>query len=198
MITCRCTASAQIFARQGVTLNRSTLANWVAGSTWWLAPIRDRIATHVMAAQRLFADDTVLPVLDPGRGRTRTGRLWVYARDDRPSGGTDPPAVLYRYSPDRRAERPARIWTPSVASCRSTVTPASSRSAARGGIDLAACWAHTRRKFYDVHQATGSPVAQEVLRRIAALYAIEADIRGRSAARRQATGARDPARSWTT
>src|SRR5690606_21325090 len=88
---------SQIFARQGVMLNRSTLANWVAGAAWWLALIRDRIAAHVMAAERVFADDTVLPVLDPGRGRTRTGRLWVYARDDRPWGGNDPPAVFYTY-----------------------------------------------------------------------------------------------------
>jgi transposase len=180
---------SQIFARQGVTLNRSTLANWVAGSTWWLAPIRDRIATHVMAAQRLFADDTVLPVLDPGRGRTRTGRLWVYARDDRPSGGTDPPAVLYHYSPDRRAERPALHLDKFSGILQVDGYAGFEALASRGGIDLAACWAHTRRKFYDVHQATRSPVAQEVLRRIAALYAIEAGIRGQTAARRQAVRA---------
>jgi len=177
---------SQIFARQGVTLNRSTLANWVAGAAWWLAPIRDRIADHVMAAERVFADDTVLPVLDPGRGRTRTGRLWVYARDDRPWGGSDPPAVLYRYSPDRKAERPAAHLERFRGILQVDGYAGFDPLAARGDIALAACWAHTRRKFYDVHRATGSPIAQEVLRRIAALYAIEAEIRGGTAASRQA------------
>lgn len=177
---------SQIFARQGVTLNRSTLANWVAGATWWLAPIRDRIADHVMGAERVFADDTVLPVLDPGRGRTRTGRLWVYARDDRPWGGSDPPAVLYTYSPDRKAERPAAHLERFRGILQVDGYAGFEPLAARGHIALAACWAHTRRKFYDVHQATGSPIAQETLRRIAALYAIEAEIRGGTAASRQA------------
>lgn len=177
---------SQIFARQGAMLNRSTLANWVAGAAWWMAPIRDRIAAHVMAAERVFADDTVLPVLDPGRGRTRTGRLWVYARDDRPWGGNDPPAVLYRYSPDRKAERPAAHLKTFRGILQVDGYPGFEPLAARRDIELAACWAHARRKFWEVHQATGSPIAQEVLRRIAALYAIEAEVRGRSAAGRQA------------
>lgn len=180
---------SQIFARQGVALNRSTLANWVAGAGWWLAPIRDRIADHVMAAERVFADDTVLPVLDPGRGRTRTGRLWVYARDDRTWGGSDPPAVLYRYSPDRRSERPAMHLSGFRGILQVDGYPGFEPLAARGDLVLAACWAHARRKFWEVHQATGSPVAQEVLRRIAALYAIEAEVRGESAASRQAARA---------
>ncbi|MCE8519847.1 IS66 family transposase [Ruegeria pomeroyi] len=176
---------SQIFARRGVTLNRSTLANWVTGATWWLAPIRDRIADHVMGAERVFADDTVLPVLDPGRGRTRTGRLWVYARDDRPWGGNDPPAVLYHYSPDRKAERPAAHLKTFSGILQVDGYPGFEPLAARNDIDLAACWAHTRRKFYDVHQATGSPIAVVVLNRIRDLYAIEGEIRGRTAASRQ-------------
>ena len=98
---------SQIFARQGVELDRSTLANWVGGACWWLEPLQTRLAEHVFASQKLFADDTPIPVLDPGRGRTKTGRLWVYARDDRPWSGPDPPAAVYLYSPDRKAERPA-------------------------------------------------------------------------------------------
>jgi transposase len=98
---------SQIFARQGVMLNRSTLANWVGGASWWLEALRERLAAHIFASGKLFADDTPVPVLDPGRGRTRTGRLWVYVRDDRPWAGPDPPAAVYFYSPDRRAERPA-------------------------------------------------------------------------------------------
>ena len=181
---------SQIFARQGVTLSRSTLANWVTGATWWLAPIRDRIADHVMAAERVFADDTVLPVLDPGRGRTRTGRLWVYARDDRPWGGNDPPAVLYHYSPDRKAERPAAHLKTFSGILQVDGYPGFEPLAARDDIDLAACWAHTRRKFYDVHQATGSPIAAVVLNRIRDLYVIEGDIRGATAATRQSVRGR--------
>jgi transposase len=98
---------SQIFARQGVELDRSTLANWVGGAVWWLEPLQARLAEHVFASQTLFADDTPIPVLDPGRGRTKTGRLWVYARDDRPWNGPEPPAAVYFYSPDRRPERPA-------------------------------------------------------------------------------------------
>lgn len=176
---------SQIFARHGVELDRSTLANWVGGAAWWLEPLQARLAEHVFASQTLFADDTPIPVLDPGRGRTKTGRLWVYARDDRPWKGPDPPAAVYLYSPDRRAERPASH----LAGFRGIVQvdgyPGFERLAAGGAIQLAACWAHARRKFYEVHQATDSPVAAEALRRIAELYAIEATIRSQTAETRQ-------------
>lgn len=176
---------SQIFARQGVELDRSTLANWVGGAVWWLEPLQARLAEHVFASQTLFADDTPIPVLDPGRGRTKTGRLWVYARDDRPWNGPDPPAAIYLYSPDRRAERPASH----LAKFRGVVQvdgyPGFERLRTGGNIELAACWAHTRRKFYEVHEATGSPVAAEALRRIAELYAIETTIRGQTAEIRQ-------------
>jgi transposase len=174
---------SQIFARQGVELDRSTLANWVGGAAWWLEPLRDRLAEHVFASRKLFADDTPIPVLDPGRGRTKTGRLWVYARDDRPWSGVDPPAAVYFYSPDRRAERPVTH----LGRFKGTLQVdgyAGFEQLVPTGIVLAACWAHTRRKFYDVHQATGSPIAAEALRRIGELYAIEDRIRGRSAALR--------------
>src|SRR5262249_62436408 len=97
----------QIFARHGVEIDRSTLANWVGGACWWLEPLQARLAAHVFRSDKIFADDTPIPVLDPGRGRTKMGRLWVYARDDRPWGGPDPPAAVYFYSADRKAERPA-------------------------------------------------------------------------------------------
>jgi len=176
---------SQIFARQGVELDRSTLANWVGGAVWWLEPLQARLAEHVFASQTVFADDTPIPVLDPGRGRTKTGRLWVYACDDRPWNGPDPPAAVYLYSPDRRAERPAAH----LARFRGVVQvdgyPGFERLRDGGNIELAACWAHARRKFYEVHEATGSPVAAEALRRIAELYAIEATIRGQTAGQRQ-------------
>lgn len=176
---------SQIFARQGVTLNRSTLANWVGGAAWWLEPLHARLAEQVFASPKLFADDTTVPVLDPGRGRTRTGRLWVYARDDRPWCGTDPPAAVYYYSPDRRAERPAAHLKDFKGILQVDGYAGFEQLTARGTIALAACWAHTRRKFYDVHQTTGSPIAEEALRRIGALYTIEQSIRGKPHEERQ-------------
>jgi transposase len=175
---------SQIFARQGVTLNRSTLANWVGSASWWLEALHERLAAHVFGSGKLFADDTPIPVLDPGRGRTRTGRLWVYVRDDRPWNGPDPPAAVYFYSPDRRAERPAAHLN-RFHGILQVDGYAGFETLTGGNIVLAACWAHARRKFYDIHQATSSPIAAEALRRIARLYAIEAEIRGRGADDRQ-------------
>ncbi|HYI28929.1 MAG TPA: IS66 family transposase, partial [Bradyrhizobium sp.] len=172
---------SQIFARQGVELNRSTLANWVGGAVWWLEPLQARLAEHVFASQTLFADDTPIPVLDPGRGRTKTGRLWVYARDDRPWCGPDPPAAVYLHSPDRRAERPAAHLQHFKGIIQVDGYPGFDRLSATGHIHLAACWAYARRKFYEVHQATGSPVAAEALRRISG-----------SMRSRQASGAKPP------
>ncbi|MGB5592051.1 MAG: IS66 family transposase, partial [Gammaproteobacteria bacterium] len=139
---------AQIFARHGITLNRSTLANWVGGATWWLEPLRKRLAEHVFASGKLFADDTPIPVLDPGRGKTRTGRLWVYARDDRTWGGTDPPAAIYFYSPDRKAERPAAHLDSFSGILQVDGYAGFEKLTQRGDITLAACWAHVRRKLY--------------------------------------------------
>jgi transposase len=98
---------AQIFARHGVELERSTRAGWVGGACWWLEALHDCLRKDMFASDHLFADDTPVPVLDPGRGRTKTGRLWVYARDQRPWGGPAPPAAIYIFAPDRKAERPA-------------------------------------------------------------------------------------------
>jgi transposase len=176
---------SQIFARHGVELDRSTLANWVGGAVWWLEPLQARLAKHVFASQTLFADDTPIPVLDPGRGRTKTGRLWVYARDDRPWCGPDPPAAVYFYSPDRRAERPAAHLAKFKGIVQVDGYPGFEQLPTAGHIQLAACWAHVRRKFYDVHEATASPIAAEALRRIAELYAIEASIRGHTAEARK-------------
>ena len=176
---------SQIFARQGVEIDRSTLANWVGGACWWLEPLQRRLAEHVFASQKLFADDTPIPVLDPGRGRTKTGRLWVYARDDRPWQGPDPPAAVYLYSPDRKAERPASHLASFNGILQVDGYPGFDQLGESGTIQLAACWAHARRKFYEVQQATASPIAAEALRRIAELYVIETTIRGQMAAVRQ-------------
>jgi transposase len=176
---------SQIFARHGVEIDRSTLANWVGGACWWLEPLQARLAAHVFGSTKLFADDTPIPVLDPGRGRTKTGRLWVYARDDRPWSGPEPPAAVYFYSPDRKAERPAAHLQDFRGVLQVDGYAGFERLTAPGDIVLAACWVHARRKFYDLHEATGSPIAAEALRRIAELYAIEGSIRGRTAEQRR-------------
>ncbi len=142
---------SQIFARQGVDLNRSTLANWVGAAAWWLEALRAQLSDHVFASTKLFADDTSVPVLDPGRGRTRTGRFWVYARDDRPWAGPDPPAAVFFYSPDRKAERPAAHLEGFQGVLQVDGYAGFERLTVRGDIVLAACWSHARRKFYEFH-----------------------------------------------
>lgn len=177
---------SQIFARHGVDLSRSTLAGWVGGACWWLEALHDRLCKNVFASNHLFADDTPIPVLDPGRGRTKTGRLWVYAREQRSWGGPEPPAAIYLYAPDRKAERPATHLGGFKGVLHVDGYAGFERLTASGDIVLAACWAHTRRKFYEVAEATGSPIATEALRRIGELYAIEARVRGLSSAHRLA------------
>jgi transposase len=133
----------------------------------------------VFAARKLHADDTPVPVLDPGRGKTKTGRLWTYVRDDRPAGSADPPAVLFRYSPDRRGERPRTHLTGFSGILQADAYAGFGHLYQDGKIVEAACWAHARRAFYDFHQATQSPIAAEAIARIAVLYQIESEIRGR-------------------
>jgi transposase len=179
---------AQIFARQGVTLDRSTLCNWVGRACWWLAPLHELVLSTVLASPKVFADDTTLPVLDPGRGRTKTGRLWCYAVDNRPWCGPGHPAAAYVYSEDRRGEHP-QTHLRGFRGLLQVDGYAGFGGLVSGKTDdapqLAFCWAHVRRKFYDIHVANPSPLAEEALRRIAALYEIEADIRGTPAGHRQ-------------
>jgi transposase len=170
---------SQIFARHGVDLSRSTLAGWVGGACRWLEALHERLCKNVFASDHLFADDTPVQVLDPGRGRTKTGRLWVYAREQRPWAGPEPPAAVYLFAPDRKAERPASHLDHFKGVLHVDGYAGFERLTGKGDIILAACWAHTRRKFYEVAEATGSPVAAEALRRIGEFYAIEAEIRGR-------------------
>jgi transposase len=171
---------SEIYARAGVELDRSTLADWVGQSARLVRPLVEAIGTHVMSAERVHADDTPVPVLDPGRGKTKTGRLWCYARDDRPFAGNAAPAVLYRYSADRKSEHPRRHLVQFHG-----ILQADGYAGYAGlyerDVTEAACWAHARRKFFDAHAATKSPLALEALQRIAALYEIEAAIRGQPA-----------------
>ncbi|MDH2135407.1 IS66 family transposase, partial [Sphingobium yanoikuyae] len=176
---------AQIYARQGIQLDRSTLADWVGRAAWYLRPLRDHILERLRRSERLFADETTAPVLDPGRGRTKTGQLWAYARDDRPWGGDDPPMVAYVYAADRKGER-AEAHLGDFAGILQVDGYGGYAALARRRqqISLAFCWAHVRRKFYEL--ADNSPVATEVLRRVALLYAIEDEARGLSAEQRRA------------
>lgn len=176
---------AQIYARQGVRLDRSTLADWVGRAAWYLRPLRDRILEELRRSARLFADETTAPVLDPGRGRTKTGQLWAYARDDRPWGGGDPPIVAYVYAPDRKGER-AEAHLGDFAGILQVDGYGGYAALAKRHpqMRLAFCWSHVRRKFYEL--AENSPVATEILRRIAMLYAIEDEVRGVSAEHRRA------------
>ena len=176
---------AQIFARHGIDLDRSTLANWVGRACWWLRPLAELLQGSILSSSKIFADDTPVPVLDPGRGRTKTGRLWSYARDDRPWQGPLPPAVSYVYSENRQGVHPQShlaafagvLQVDGYAGFKALAGEHKERK--EGAVQFAFCWAHVRRKFFDFHHATGSPIAAEALRRIAELYQIEARIRGR-------------------
>jgi transposase len=181
-----------IYARAGVELERSTLADWVGQAAFLLEPLAAAITRHVGAGGALHADDTPVPVLDPGRGRTKTGRLWVLVRDERPWAGPAPPAVTYLYSPDRKGEHARTL----LEGCRGFLhadgyagfdrlyQPASTTGGAR--LVEVACWAHGRRKLFEVHAATGSAIAKQALERIAELFEVEAQINGHDPGRRRA------------
>ena len=184
---------AQIMARQGVELERSTLASWVGYAAAEVAPVVSRLRAIVLGSARVFADETTLPVLDPGRGRTKTGYLWAVARDDRPWGGTDPPAVVYRYAPGRGQQHADTLLGGyrGILQCDGYATYKRLAEPARGehgdaAVTLVFCWAHVRRGFYDLAQGGNAPIATEALERIAALYRIEAEIRGQAPAQRRA------------
>jgi transposase len=177
---------SEIYARHGVELERSTLADWVGGSSELLDPLVETLRRYVMAAGKLHADDTPVPVLAPGLGRTKTGRLWTYVRDDRPAGDTAAPAVWFAYSPDRKGEHPEQHLRQFRGALQADAYAGFNQLYKEDGrIQEVACWAHVRRKFYDLQQAHASPIASEALERIAALYAIEKEIRGRSPDERQ-------------
>jgi len=179
---------SQMLARQGVTLDRSTLSNWVGRACWWLTPLYELIVGTVLASNKLFADDTTLPVLDPGRGRTKTGRLWCYAVDDRPWRGESHPAAAYIYSEDHRVARPTEHLATFQGVLQVDGYNGFKRLAgdrADASVRLAFCWSHMRRGFYDFHVSTQSPLAAEALSRIRTLYAIEAEIRGQPAEHRR-------------
>jgi transposase len=177
---------SEIYARHGVELERSTLADWVGGTSELLDPLVETLRHYVMAAGKVHADDTPVPVLAPGNGKTKTGRLWTYVRDDRPVGDTAAPAVWFAYSPDRKGEHPEQHLRQFRGALQADAYAGFNQLYKEDGrIQEVACWAHVRRKFYDLQEAHASPIASEALERIAALYAIEKEIRGRPPDERQ-------------
>jgi transposase len=184
-----------IYAREGVELDRATMADWMGKAVFLLDPLAEAIGRHVRAGAVLHADDTAVPVLAPGLGKTATGRLWVLVRDERPWSSDVPPAVLYHYSPDRKGIHAEAL----LASCSGFLhadgyagfdrlyRPATPAGEPR--LIEVACWSHVRRKFHDVHHATASPIALEALERIAALFVIEDSVNGHAPDRRRAARA---------
>lgn len=169
---------AEIFAREGVGLETSTLSGWVGATAAALTPLVEALTAEVIASDTLHVDDTPVPVLAPGTGKTRTGRLWTYVRDERPFAGARPPAALFFYSPDRKGEHPQRHLKDFRGVIHADGYAGFNKLFAGNRITEAACWAHVRRKFFDVHAATGSPIAKEALDRIGKLYKIEKTIAG--------------------
>lgn len=179
-----------IYAREGVDLDRAIMAAWVGKVTVLASPLVEAVANHVMAAEKLHADDTPVPVLAPGTGKTKTGRLWVYLRDERPFGGATAPAVVYRYSPDRRGEHPRAHLTAFhgflQADGYSGFGPLyETANGQPATVTEVACWAHVRRYFYDIHAASNAPIAGEALQRIGLLFDVERAAMGRSPKQRQ-------------
>ena len=177
---------SRIFARDGVELDRSTLAGWVGKATALLEPLAEAIGRHVLAGQALFADDTPVKALAPGTGKTSTGRAWIYVRDERPWKGEAPPAAWYRFSADRKAEHPKAHLAGFGGWMHSDGYAGFGKLARAGPLREVACLAHVRRKFFDVHATQASAIAAEAVERIAALYAVEKEARGQPPDRRVA------------
>ncbi len=169
---------SQIYAREGIDLDRSTLADWVGKSTALLEPLADAIGRHVLNGQAIFADDTPVNVLAPGTGKTKTARLWAYVRDERPWAGEEPPGAFYRFSPDRKGIHPAEHLKHYAGFMHADGYAGFKELYQMGNVTEVACMAHIRRKFLDIHKTNGSAIAEEAIKRIAVLYAVEAEARG--------------------
>lgn len=176
---------SEIYAREGIDLDRSTLADWVGQSSRLLNPLINSIKQYVLSAGKIHGDDTPVPVLSPGKGTTKLARLWPYVRDDRPAGSDAPPAVWFAYSPDRKAKHPQAHLKDYRGILQADGYAGYEALYQTGKIEEAACWAHVRRKFYDIHVATDSPLAKHAIEKIGELYAVESDINGQLPESRQ-------------
>lgn len=179
---------AQIYSRQGINLDRSTLAAWVGKTAFELTPVYAALMANLKRSTKLFMDETPAPVLAPGRKRTKTGYFWALARDDRPWGGDDPPGVVFTYAPGRSGQHADNILKGFSGSLQVDGYAGYNRLLKRPAQDvmLAYCWAHARRKLHDVTQSGAAPIAQEGLAHIQVLYRIEKDLRGQTADQRHA------------
>jgi hypothetical protein len=193
---------SEIYARQGVDLDRSTLAGWVGASSELLTPLVEALRKYVMSATKIHADDTPVPVLAPGNGKTKTGRLWTYVRDERPAGESTAPALWFAYSPDRKGEHPRQHLRNFKGALQADAYAGFHHLYEGGAIYEVACWAHARRKFHDIHAIHASPITTEAINRIGALYGIEEEVRGKPAELRcsvrqaRAKPLLDDMRSW--
>lgn len=193
---------SEIYAREGIDLDRSTLAGWVGAASELVAPLVDKISKHVLAGSKIHADDTPVPVLAPGNGKTKMGRLWTYVRDDRPAAQTTAPAVWFAYSEDRKGEHPRRHLHQFSGALQADAYSGLHHLYGDGRIYEVACWAHARRKFHDIHVTHRSATTTEALNRIGALYAVEEQVRGkppdlrRSVRQAQAKPIVDDLRHW--
>ena len=173
---------AQGLARQGIEIGREVLAGWMGAAAVEVRPVVARMREILLGSVRLFADETTMPVLDPGRGRTKKGYAWAIARDDRPWGGADPPAVVFHYAPGRGAEHARDLLAGYTGLLQCDGYAAYKGLGAKNGgagATLVYCWAHVRREFFDLAKSKTAPIAEEALRRIAALYVIEDTVRGK-------------------
>jgi transposase len=169
---------SEIYARDGLDLPRGLLAGWVGKAAALVEPMAAFIGRHALSGARVHADDTPMPMLAPGRGRTQTARTWAYLRDDRPFGGRDPPAVLYEFTPDRKGEHPQRRLREFRGILQADAYSGFNALYESGRVVEAACWTHARRYFHDELLANGSPLAREAIERMQPLFAIEAEVHG--------------------
>ena len=172
---------SEIHAREGVDLDRSTLAGWVGAASELLAPLVDALRRHVLSASKIHADDTPVPVLASGNGKAKAGRLWTYVRDERTAGENTPPAVWFAYSPDRKGEHPRLHLKSFKGALQADAYAGFHHLYDSGDMYEVACWAHARRKFHDIHVIHASPITTEAISRIGALYGVEEDVRGKPA-----------------
>ncbi|MGH1352080.1 MAG: IS66 family transposase [Methyloligellaceae bacterium] len=176
---------SQIYAREGMEIERSTMADWIGKVCWLIRPLAEKLEELAMQSGKLHADDTPVPVLSPGKGKTKTGRFWVYVRDDRPYGSEEPPIAIFRYSPDRKGKRPREHLQNFKGFLQADGYAGFNELYETKAIEEVACWAHVRRKFHDIFEAHKSELAKEALGQIGRLYKIEELVRRLSPEQRQ-------------
>ena len=183
---------SEMMTAQGVDIDRSTLAGWTGQASALLDPVISRIRQEGMKASKIHTDDTPVPVLDPGRGKTASGSLWTYVVGDRASGSATPPLAWYRFTPDRTGAHPQKELASFKGYLQADAYAGYDKLYQSGHVTEVACWAHFRRKIFDIHKPRPTTLTADILKRIAALYAIEAEVRG------QPPGVRQKARQERT